>query len=156
MKRIRFDLEHYKSLLIKNESSNFKDPELANYEGIITGQVFYQERNQYLKLIQTYLDQKISLHSFLFAYLDMIQKTFKKTDKILTNFEELSNFWIDPGGRNLGYLFCDIQELCESISEFGLVENRTSTEDNLLEKILKDGVRDIEKLNRKLRRSLEQ
>jgi len=147
LNKMKFNIERYKELLIKAESSKktgkayFEDPEvleLLNYESKVESQIFWEDKNEYLKLIQKYLDEKISSGNFRCEYLDMIEKSMEKTTKILNNLDELSNFWIDPEGKNLGSLLSEIHGSCQCIIEFG-IENSGFSEDgfrNLLNKVV--------------------
>ena len=52
--------------------------------------------------------------------------------------DELSNFWIDPEGKNLGSFLSKIHERCQCIIELGLEDSGISEYDfvNLLEKVV--------------------
>lgn len=144
---MKFNIVRYKELLVKAESSKkigreyFEDPEvleLLSYESKVENQFLYEEKNEYLRLIQKYLNEKISPGDFRCEYLDMIKKSMEKTSKILNNLDELSHFWIDPEGESLGSLLSDIHESCQCIIEFG-IENSGISEDGfrqLLEKVV--------------------
>ena len=144
---MKFNIERYKELVGKVESSKktglayFKDPEvleLLNYNSKVESQILYENKNEYLRLIQKYLEEKISPGDFRCNYLDMIKKSMEKTSKILNNLDELSHFWIDPEGESLGSLLTDILESCQCIIEFG-IENSGISEDGfrqLLEKVV--------------------
>lgn len=144
---MKFNIVRYKELLVKAESSKktgkayFEDPEvlkLLNYESKVESQIFWKDKNEYLRLIEKYLNKKISPGDFRCEYLDMIEKSMEKTSKILNNLDELSHFWIDPEGESLGSLLSDIHESCQCIIEFG-IENSGVSEDgfrNLLNKVV--------------------
>lgn len=96
---MKFNIVRYKELVVKVESSKktglayFKDPEvleLLNYNSKVESQILYEEKNKYLRLIQKYLDEKISPGNFRCEYLDMTKKSMEKTTKILNNLDELS------------------------------------------------------------------
>jgi len=85
---MKFNIVRYKELLVKAESSKkigreyFQDPEileLLNYESKVENQFLYEEKNEYLRLIQKYLKEKISPGDFRCEYLDMIKKSMEKS-----------------------------------------------------------------------------
>lgn len=144
---MKFNIERYKELLVKAESSKkigreyFEDPEVLeflDYRASVDLQILWEEKNEYLRLIEKYLNEKISPGDFRCEYLDMIKKSMEKTSKILNNLDELSHFWIDPEGESLGSLLGDIHESCQCIIEFG-IENSGVSEDGfrqLLDKVV--------------------
>lgn len=132
---MKFNIVRYKELLAKVESSKktglayFKDAEVLeylDYRASVDLQILYEEKNELVRLIQKYLDEKISPGNFRCEYLDMTKKSMEKTTKILNNLDELSNFWIDPKEKDLGSLLSDIHESCQCIIEFGIEDSGIS------------------------------
>ena len=83
---MKFNIEWYKDLLIKAESSKktgkayFEDPEileLLNYESKVASQILCEKKNEYLRLIQKYLDEEISPGNFRCEYLDISKTSMK-------------------------------------------------------------------------------
>lgn len=110
-KSIKFNLSRYKELLAKTESSRsetpfaklrkqgkeyFEDPEvleLLDFKASVETQIFYEQKMKYLKLIQKYLDERISPNKFRNDYLEMAKNSIQKARKILRNDED----WIESG-----------------------------------------------------------
>jgi hypothetical protein len=144
---MKFNVVKYKELLMKAESSKktgkayFEDPEvleLLNYKASVHLQVLYKEKTKYLELIQKYFDERIFPNEFRNKYLEISKKSMEKTDKILKNFDELSNFWIEPGKEKLSSLLDEIHEACQCIIEFGIDDAGISEDGfrNLLQKVI--------------------
>ena len=127
-KSVKFNLTRYKELLTKTESSSkqgkeyFQDPEvleLLDFQSSVETQIFYEQKMEYLKLIQKYLDERISPGEFRNDYLEIATNSMKKARKILLNEEELSMLWIESGLEKFSSLFDEIHEACQCILEFG-------------------------------------
>ena len=127
-KSVKFNVTRYKELLTKTESSSkqgkeyFEDPEvleLLDFRSSVETQIFYEQKMEYLKLIQKYLDERISPGKFRNDYLEMAKNSMKKARKILLNEEELSMVWIESGLEKFSSLFDEIHEACQCIIEFG-------------------------------------
>jgi len=145
-KSTKFNLLRYQELLANTKSSTktgkeyFRDPEVAqllSYQSSLENQTFYDQKNDYLDLIQKYLDETIPTHLFLGKFLDMRRDNTEKAAKILQNFEELSTFWIEPGVEKFFSLFGEINEACLCVFEFGLGDEGIPEDKfrNLIEKI---------------------
>jgi hypothetical protein len=145
-KSTKFNLLRYQELLAKTKSSTktgkeyFRDPEileLLSYESSVENQIFYHQKNDYLDLIQKYLDERIPTHVFLGKFLEMRRDNTEKAAKILKNFEELSTFWIEPGVEKFFSLFGEIDEACLCVFEFGLGDDGIPEDKfrNLIQKI---------------------
>ena len=99
----------------------FQDPdvlELLDCKSSFSTQIYYEQKTEYLDLIRTYLDKKISASVFRNEFLNISDKDRKKVNKILQNFEELSTFWIKPGLDKFSSLFPTIHDLCLTVIEF--------------------------------------
>jgi len=145
-KSTKFNLFRYQELLLKTKSLTktekeyFRDPEVAqllSYQSSVETQIFYDQKDQYLDLIQKYLDETIPTHLFLGKFLDMRRYNIKKARKILDNFEELSTFWIEPGVDKFSFLLKEIYQACLYVSKFGLGDNGIPEDkfQNLIQKI---------------------
>lgn len=111
---------------------------MLHYNASVELQILYQEKNELVRLIQKYLDEKIFPSDFRCEYLDMTKKSIEKTTKILNNLDELSNFCINPEGELLGSLLIDIYDACQCILEFGIEDSGISEDGfrKLLDKVV--------------------
>lgn len=125
MAKFKFDLQKYKELLAKQDSfpndislfSNSQFIELCTLEGKVEIQVYYENRHQYSVLIQNYLNKLITPHRFRADFTLLKEEDIKKAEKILENFEELSNFWIDSDLNDFSSSFETMYDNCLSIIE---------------------------------------
>lgn len=127
---MRFNIVRYKELLVKDESSKTNEKEifeLSNYKTSIETQILWESKNEYLRLIHKYLDEKISPGKFRDEYCDMRDKNDEKYRKTFDNLDELSNFWINPEAKTVGSLLNKISLLC-IFHEFGLVKGNEEDE----------------------------
>lgn len=147
-KLTKFNLFRYKELLKKVKSSTktgkdyFQDPEvleLLSYQSSVEAQIFYDQKNEYLDLIQKYLCERISANQFRIEFIEMITDNIKKAGKIFQNFEELSVFWIKLGSGEFSSLLTEIHDLCLTVVEFGVGEEGISEDlfRNLIQKIFR-------------------
>ena len=123
----KFNLSRYRQLLAKTDSLTnknkdlFSDPiflELLSFEASVETQVFYNHKNSYFALIQKYLGKTINPNVFRGHFIQMVKEDLKKSHKILSNFEELSTFWIDLELDDFSSLFENIYETCLYAFEF--------------------------------------
>lgn len=146
----RFNLSRYQELLIKIDSVEkefkeknqtkdfFKNPiflELINLKCSVERQIVYDQKSKYFDLIQKYLDETIHAYEFRAEFQYMIEKDAKKSRKILKNFDDLSNFWINLKSDEFYSLFQIIEETCQYAFEFYLDEENAMSEDEFYDSI---------------------
>jgi len=100
------------------DNPTFIELQLLFLESSIETQVFYNHKNNYFALIQKYLGETINFNVFRGQFIEMVNENLKKSHKILKNFEELSNFWIDLELDDFSSLFENIYETCLYAFEF--------------------------------------
>jgi hypothetical protein len=145
-KPTKFNVFRYQELLTKTNSSKkegkefLQDPEVLELlacKSSVRTQIYYEQKTEYLDLIQKYLDETIPAGVFRSEFLSMSDKDRKKANKIFQNFEELLTFWIEPGLDKFSSLFPEIHDLCLSVVEFGVEEDGIPEDRfrNLIQKI---------------------
>lgn len=145
-KSTKFNVLRYQELLTKTNSSKkegeeyFQDPEvleLLSSQSSVETQIFYDQKNEYLDLIQKYLGETIPPYVFRGKFIEMTKDNMKKADKILQNFEEFSTFWIEPGLDEFSSLFEEMYEACLCVFEFGVGDDGIPEDQfrNLIQKI---------------------
>ena len=105
--------------------------ELASYQIILEKQVFYENRFQYIDLIQKYIDGKISCYKFQWNFFDLYHNHQKNFDKLIENLNQSSidstiSFSKDSKMENFSLFveemvfFCDALDNCLTEDRFDL------------------------------------
>jgi len=142
---IKLNISRYRELLAKTKSSTkkgkdyFNDPtvlELLSFKASVETQVFYNHKNKYFALIQTYLGGIINPNVFRGEFITMVNEDLNESQKLLDNLEELSTFWVDLELDDFSSLFGKMHETCLYAFEFEY-EDDAMPEDKFRDSILK-------------------
>lgn len=106
--------------------------ELVSYQIILSEQVFYANRFQYIDLIQKYIDGKINCYTFQWDFFDLYYNHLEIYDKLIENLNQSGissniNFSKDSKKENFSLLVEEMVPLCNAFED-GLTEDRFDLE----------------------------
>jgi len=122
MNKIKFNINRYKELtdLENSKVDNLEYAlviELLKLRIEVEDQITYNHKNNYLTLIQEYLDKKILFNVFRAEFMALIREDSKKLNNLLQDFEALSNLWIELNIEDFTEPIDDIYDLCLGFCE---------------------------------------
>jgi hypothetical protein len=112
-KKLHLQLLKKKSLLKENFKKNESRKDflqLLNYSELLSRQLDWETRDQYLELIQNFLKQKISIGDFLYEFY---QRGLINDDVVQILESNLIVLSLDSNSFNFGTLLKEIFEKCE-------------------------------------------
>ena len=124
----KFNVSRYCELLKKEEILKEQNKflfdeldydELLSCERSVYCQIYFDQKSDYLSLIEKYLNTIISPEKFRARFLEMVEQDRKKAEKILQDFKQLSDFSIDVKSDGFWSLFEGIFDNCLQAFEFG-------------------------------------
>lgn len=115
-----------KSLLFENRAEN---GEFYGYQCSVQIQIMYDRRNEYLGLIQNYLNQVITDDEFIRQFLKMEKEDGEKAHQLFLELEPLANFYLVNNIQDLKSCIYRISDLCEHVSHWYYHEKNLSSED---------------------------
>ena len=127
---IKFNTIRYIELLQKNQSLEKKNSslreeekikyfELLSYKIILSSQIIYNNRHNYISLIEKYLINEINSFELKLKFLQMEREDSNIKDDLENNFEQLSNVLIASESSEFSELIEDIYSSCEVLKCFG-------------------------------------
>ena len=105
------------------EENHAKYLELLHYQVMMEREVFFQNRNDYLPLIQKFVEENLDPWEFYSLFLDLWRKDRDQTDPFQQNLREngKSTFVID----NRAEEFCDcIDSIFDAGEQFNEIDNQ--------------------------------
>jgi hypothetical protein len=137
-----FQKTHYIQLLKKNKnlegqnSSLYEENQneflkLVFYRKTLCQQIYYNNRNEYISLIESYLTNKIGCISLQFEFFAINRIDSQKREDMEKDFEKLSNIVIDPKSSDFSDLISELFCVCEALdfeSESSELQFRASIE----------------------------
>ena len=132
MKKV-FNVSRYRELLKKVnilEQQNkflFDEPEFMeflSYGASVERQIHFSRKSEYCSLIKKYVYKTLPPHIFRGEFLEMVEQDTEKAEKILQDFNQLSNFSIsvnllDEDKDEFSSSFERISDKCLQAFEFG-------------------------------------
>ena len=120
-----------KGTSLYNENRSEYD-ELVSYRIILENQVFYENRFQYIELIQKYIDGKINCYTLQWDFFDLYNNHLEIHDKLIENLNQSGissniSFWKDSKMENFSLLVDEMVPLCDALDD-GLTEDRFDIE----------------------------
>lgn len=117
-----------KEKALQSENSSLYDinkseySELTSYQIILQQQVFYDNRSQYIDLIQKCIDGEINCYAFQFDFFDIYYDHIEISNKLIENLNQSEiSFSTDSKIKNFSLLLDELVPMCEFLDE-GLSE----------------------------------
>lgn len=100
--------------------------ELTSYQTILQQQVFYDNRSQYIDLIQKCIDGEINCYAFQWDFFAIYYDHIKIYHKLIENLNQAGisseiSFYTDSKIKNFSLLIDELVPICEFLNE-GLSE----------------------------------
>ena len=125
-----FELVNKNKILKTDGSSLYREnkaeySELLSYDIILTKQVFYENRFQYIELIRKYFEGEINCYSFQWGFFDLYNDHLEIMDNIKNSLDESSviTFSSDSKMENFSSLVEELVPICDALDD-SLTEER--------------------------------
>jgi hypothetical protein len=117
------DISRYKELIELDKNNLLSNDqfwgELLDYEASVEFQITYNRKQEYLLLIEKYINQQIDFYEFKSLFLIMTKEDSEAASIILNDLKALETFKLDNDRLSLkiSELITDISILCLDFSE---------------------------------------
>lgn len=124
-----FDKVRYIELLTKEQSLEKKKMslyhenreeyrELLSYEIIVSNQIIYNRRHDYISLIEKYVTKKINSLRLKFQFFQIQREDENTQDDLQKDYERVFNFSIDSKSSEFSLLITEIFDACEALKSY--------------------------------------
>ena len=123
-------MEKQKTLQSVNDNLNkINYNELLSYQIIIYNQFIYNKKNEYISLINQYINNEIDSFVLQFKFFQIRRIHIQNAENLEENFQELSNMLIDEKSDDFSKLIEHVSGICDYLkcnsddeTEYGITE----------------------------------
>ena len=123
-------MEKQKTLQSVNDNLNkINYNELLSYQIIIYNQFIYNKKNEYISLINQYINNEIDSFALQFKFFQIRRIHIQNAENLEENFQELSNMLIDEKSDDFSKLIEHVSGICDYLkwnsddeTEYGITE----------------------------------